>query len=63
MHPSEFSTLLHVYGLNINMLSRIYAQVSHTFVREILKTEAAVRSFKMIYRKKMQETVGEKNLE
>ena len=59
IHPREFSTLLHVYGLNMKMVNQMYALIENTFMREIIKTEVAIRSFKMIYRKKMQETFHE----
>ena len=56
VHPREFSTLLHLYGLNINSLHTIYKKVENAFIKQILKTEATVRSFKMLYRKKMQDS-------
>ena len=38
VHPIELSTALHVNGLNIKHLSKIYSNVTNNFMREILKT-------------------------
>lgn len=54
VHPCEFGPLLHKYGLNISCLGELSKQVENNFVLKLLKSEAAVRSLKCIYRKKMQ---------
>lgn len=55
VHPNEFSPLLHLYGLNISSMGEVYKRVDNIFIKGIIKTEAALRSFKTVYRKKMQE--------
>lgn len=45
---------MHLYGLNIVHIAEIYRRVQNSFIKSIIITEAAVRSFKAIYRKKMQ---------
>jgi hypothetical protein len=55
VHPSEFSHFMHFYGLNIAFLGEVMNKVEGAFVKGILKTEALVRSFKAVFRKRMQE--------
>lgn len=55
MHPSEFSHLMHLYGLNIVYIHEIYNLVENNYIKNILKTEVALRSFKTIYRKRVQQ--------
>lgn len=45
---------MHIYGLNMVHMSEIYKRVDNSFIKGIIKTEAAIRSFKVIYRKQMQ---------
>jgi hypothetical protein len=56
--PHEMSKKLHRYGNNDNYLPRLYAHVTQSYVQSIIKTDAAVRMVKTIFRKKLQENVG-----
>jgi hypothetical protein len=54
--PSEMGHILHTYGINLKNLQLVYSQLSQPYVKAIFKTEAAARSFRMVYSKKMQDS-------
>lgn len=50
---------MHQYGLNMNMVGKLLSNISNIFMQSIIKTEIVVRAFKMLFRKKLQETYNE----
>lgn len=55
--PFEMGPILHSFGINIKYIGRIYPNLSQSYVQAVFKTEAAVRAFKVVFAKKMQDTM------
>ena len=56
IHPAEMSPLLHSHGLNVRHIQKIYENTDNSHIKDILATDAAIRAFKSIFRKKMQDS-------
>lgn len=50
------STLLHSHGLSVKHIQKIYENTDNSHIKDILATDAAIRAFKSIFRKKMQDS-------
>ena len=54
----EMSEVLHCFGINVKHLSHIYNRITQFYIQSVIKTDAALRVFKMIFSKKLQENLG-----
>jgi hypothetical protein len=58
LSPSEMGEILHCFGINVKYLSHIYSKITQSYIQGIIKTDAALRVFKLIFSKKLQENLG-----
>jgi hypothetical protein len=56
--PTELSEILHMFGINVKHLSLLYSKISQNYLQGIIKTEAVIRVFRTIFKKKLQENLG-----
>lgn len=50
---------MHMYGLNMAHIGELERLVENAYMKGVIKTEAALRVWKVVYRKKMQEILLE----